>query len=235
MRPDDRKPYAAAGADAFASRRLAREKRKRARRRRLTIGAVVLVCALLVAAGVKFFLSRAVAPPGEGDMPAWITQDLLPVNAYSRPGTELAHVRGVVVHYTGNPGTTAEQNRSYFAGLAETHETKASSHFVIGIDGTIIQCVPLDEIAYCSNERNADTVSIECCHADETGAFSEQTYASLVKLTKWLCETFRLKPDDVIRHYDVTGKNCPRYFVEHEDAWAAFLNDLTKQEPEEAS
>lgn len=52
---------------------------------------------------------------------------------------------------------------------------------------------------------------------------------------KWLCETFRLKPDDVIRHYDVTGKNCPRYFVEHEDAWAAFLNDLTKEEPEEAS
>ena len=56
-----------------------------------------------------------------------------------------------------------------------------------------------------------------------------------MKLTKWLCETFRLKPDDVIRHYDVTGKNCPRYFVEHEDAWAAFLNDLTKKEPEEAS
>lgn len=46
--------------------------------------------------------------------------ELLTVNEYSRPGTELAQVNGIVVHYTANPGTTAEQNRSYFESLAET-------------------------------------------------------------------------------------------------------------------
>lgn len=35
--------------------------------------------------------------------------ELLTVNEYSRPGTELAQVNGIVVHYTANPGTTAEQ------------------------------------------------------------------------------------------------------------------------------
>ena len=44
--------------------------------------------------------------------------ELLTVNEYSRPGTELAQVNGIVVHYTANPGTTAEQNRSYFESLA---------------------------------------------------------------------------------------------------------------------
>ena len=61
--------------------------------------------------------------------------ELLTVNEYSRPGTELAQVNGIVVHYTANPGTTAEQNRSYFESLAETWETHASSHFIIGISG----------------------------------------------------------------------------------------------------
>ena len=107
--------------------------------------------------------------PGEVTIPDWVVQDILPINEYSRPGIELSEVNGVVVHYTGNPGTTAEQNRSYYKNLAETKETYTSSHFVIGMDGKIIQCVPLDEIMYCSNQRNDDTISIKCCHSDDTG------------------------------------------------------------------
>ena len=53
------------------------------------------------------------------------------LNEYSRPGIALSEVNGVVVHYTGNPGTTAEQNRSYYKNLAETKETYASSHFYL--------------------------------------------------------------------------------------------------------
>ena len=34
--------------------------------------------------------------------------------------------------------------------------------------------------------------------------------------------------DDVIRHYDVTGKDCPKYFVEHEEAWNAFKANVAK-------
>ena len=72
--------------------------------------------------------------------------ELLPVNEYSRPGLALKKVRGIVVHYTANPGTTAIQNRNYFAGLEQSHQTKASSHFVIGLDGEIVQCIPLSLI-----------------------------------------------------------------------------------------
>ena len=152
--------------------------------------------------------------------------ELLPVNKYSRPGTALSEVNGIVIHYTANPGTTALQNREYFAGLAETGETSASSHFIIGLEGEIVQCVPCKEIAYASNDRNKDTISIECCIPDETGRFNESTYRSLVELTTWLMGRYDLGVEDVIRHYDVTGKNCPKYFVEHEEAWDDFHNDL---------
>ena len=157
-----------------------------------------------------------------------IKEDLLPVNEYSRPGTTLEKVNGVVIHYTGNPGTTASQNRGYFESLAETKETKASSHYIIGLSGEIIQCVPLSEIAYASNERNADTISIECCIDNEAGKFNDKTYDALVHLTAWLVGEYDLKISDIIRHYDVTGKTCPKYFVEHESAWEDFKLDVEK-------
>ena len=152
--------------------------------------------------------------------------ELLTVNEYSRPGTELAQVNGIVVHYTANPGTTAQQNRDYFEGLAQSGETHASSHFVIGISGEIIQCIPCNEIAYASNDRNSDTVSIECCIPDDTGKFTDATYGSLVHLVTWLMGRYDLTTDDVIRHYDVTGKACPKYYVENEAAWEQFKSDL---------
>ena len=156
----------------------------------------------------------------------WVTVSLLPENRYSRPGLPLERVNGLVIHYTGNPGTTAEQTVSYFTNLAETGETFASSHFVVGMDGTVIQCVPLNEESYCSNSRNSDTVAIECCHPDETGAFTDETYQSLLRLTRRLCQIYKLDESQVIRHYDVTGKPCPLYFVEHEDAWSAFKEEV---------
>lgn len=151
---------------------------------------------------------------------------LLTVNEYSRPGEALKAVNGVVVHYTANPGTTAQQNRDYFEGLGLSGETYASSHFVIGIDGELIQCIPCDEIAYASNDRNADTISIECCIPDESGKFSDATYATLVHLTAWLMGRHGLGIDGVIRHYDVTGKACPKYYVEYQTAWEQLKEDI---------
>lgn len=152
--------------------------------------------------------------------------ELLTVNPYSRPGTALEKVNGIVIHYTANPGATAIANRNYFENLKDTHTTKASSHFVVGLEGEIVQCIPTAEIAYASNDRNSDTISIECCYKNEDGSFEQATYDSVIKLTAWLCAKFGLTSENVIRHYDVTGKLCPLYYVEHEDAWAQLKKDV---------
>lgn len=156
-----------------------------------------------------------------------VIKNYLTPNEYSRPGKELKEVNAIVVHYVGNPGTTAAQNRSYFENLKDTHATSASSHYIIGLEGEIIQCVPLNEISYASNNRNKDTIAIECCHPDETGQFTTATYKSLVKLVAALCRTYDLNPETgIIRHYDVTGKYCPLYYVNHEDEWYGFKLDV---------
>ena len=153
-----------------------------------------------------------------------ITQMLLTPNEYSRPGDELKEVNGVVIHYVGNPGTSAENNRNYFENLKDTKERSASSHYIVGLSGEIIQCVPLEEISYASNNRNYDTIAIEVCHPDATGKFSQVTYDAVVELTAALCRSYNLNPmTDVLRHYDVSGKECPVYYVKNEEEWNYFL------------
>lgn len=152
--------------------------------------------------------------------------DLLTVNEYSRPGETLPEVKNIFVHYTANAGTSAEQNKSYFQSLAQTHERSASAHFIIGFDGVIVQCIPTKEIAYAVKEHNYESISIECCYLEENGRFTQETYDALIELTAWLLHKYELKPGDVLRHYDAGEKNCPKYYVEHGDAWLQFLQDL---------
>ena len=151
--------------------------------------------------------------------PDWVDQQIIKVDGDSRRGVMLEGVRNIVIHYVGNPGTTAQQNRDYYANPS----SEVSSHFVIGLKGEIIQCIPLHEKSSASNHRNKDTISIEVCHPDESGKFTDASYQSLVKLTAWLLDVCDLDSNDVIRHYDITGKQCPLYFVTHEDAWKKFL------------
>ena len=212
------------------SRRTAAGKRRKKRGGKSTAfsGNVYIKCGILILTiltlilAVRGFLSRGGGHVNVDASEPDIDVQLLDVNPYSRPGIESNGITGIVIHYTANPGSTAQENRDYFNGLQYSQETSASSNFIVGLAGEIIQCVPTWEVAYASNDRNYDTVSIEVCHPDETGKFTNKTYRSLVQLTAWLCVKFDLTEDDVIRHYDVTGKNCPKYFVEHKDAWANF-------------
>ena len=144
---------------------------------------------------------------------------LLTINPYSRCGDALTTVTTLVIHYVGNAGTSAMDNREYFEDLKDTHITSASSHFIISMDGEIVQCIPLSEVAYASNDRNNDTIAIECCHPEADGKFSDATYASLVELSAFLCKSFHINPQELLRHYDVSGKLCPLYYVEHPDEW----------------
>ncbi|MCI9314610.1 MAG: N-acetylmuramoyl-L-alanine amidase [Lachnospiraceae bacterium] len=155
-----------------------------------------------------------------------LTEDFLEINDFSRPGTELTKINNIFVHYTANPGTSAAQNRSYFANLALTQERSASAHLIIGYEGEIIQCIPFDEQAYAVMTRNEDSISIECCYVDADGSFTQETYDSLVHTLAWLTDQYDLSTQDIMRHYDCGGKKCPVYYVEHEDAWNRLLEDV---------
>lgn len=247
-RPRRRRTSASQQVSRSRQREMLRRKRLIRRRRKILIFKLVLLaCMVSLIVFLGFMVRRiytASAQTGSVNTPfvaaknvdiadnkserPRITEDFLTVNPYSRPGDSLPEVKNIFIHYTANKGTSAAQNKSYFENLGLTGETSASAHFVIGFDGEIIQCIPLDEIGYAVKTRNYDSISIECCYLDDNGKFTEKTYQSLLQLCGWLLREYRLSPEDVLRHYDEGGKKCPLYYVEHEDAWQTFLEDLGK-------
>ena len=202
-------------------------RRRRRRRRQFPLRPVIFVLVLLVVVGVILNLTTLgqMLKLSRDNVPRWVDVQIIDVNGSGRRGDRLSGVNDIVIHYVGNPGTTAQQNHDFF----DQPDTTVSAHFLVGLDGEIIQCIPLDEVSSASNERNGDTISIEVCHPDATGQFNQKTYDSLVKLTAWLCDYCDIGRDHVIRHYDITGKLCPLYFVEHPDAWEQFLVDVKNE------
>lgn len=233
-----------------AQLRYKREMRRRRRRRQMLVartiagaGAVVLIAALVIGlwklgsflwsrekepdsmAAIRIQEEQIMIEDNRSEKPV-IEEKFLTPNEYSRPGEALPEVTELFVHYTANAGTSAAQNRSYFENLGITGETSASAHFVIGFNGEIIQCLPLDEIGYAVKEHNYNSISIECCYLQEDGKFEDATYQSLLTLLGWLMREYDLGPSAIKRHYDSSGKLCPKYYVEHEDAWEQLIKDV---------
>jgi N-acetylmuramoyl-L-alanine amidase len=175
-----------------------------------------------------------------------IRKEFLTVNKYSRSGTLLEAVRGVAIHWVANPRSTALGNRNYFENLQrqkadDRSACYASAHYIIGLEGEVIQCLPENERAYhvgadkytplararLGTYPNNCTIGIELCHLDWTGIFSKATLESARVLTTSILERYNLAVSDIYRHYDITGKECPRYFVQNEAKWREFLDGLS--------
>lgn len=204
-------------------------KRKRFHRKKNRVLKMVFIAAffyvvfLICKWPIGYFLTEKKINELENEsIPEWIDVQLIDIDGVARRGEKLEDVKDIVIHYVGNPASTAQQNRDYY----NTPESEVSSHFVIGLEGEIIQCIPLYEKSSASNWRNNNTISIEVCHPDETGQFTQASYNSLIRLTSWLSNLCNLDTDQIIRHYDVTGKLCPLYFVEHKDKWEQFKKDV---------
>lgn len=91
-----------------------------------------------------------------------IKNDLIPVNEYSRPGRLRKETKAVIIHYVGNPGSSAEANRNYWASLASQSGTPpkyASAHFVVGLNGEIVRAIPEGEVAYHCGSSQPDPAS----------------------------------------------------------------------------
>ena len=92
-----------------------------------------------------------------------------------------------------------------------------SWHYVIYKEGNILNCIPEEEISLSCRkiDTNYYAVSIGCIPCDESGKFSKKTIDSLVMLASNLCIKYNLEAKNVLRHYDITLKRCPLYYVDN--------------------
>lgn len=90
----------------------------------------------------------------------------LTINPYSRPGVKIGTIKGIVVHWVANPMSTAIANRNYFEGLKTGKKNSsgstiyASSHYIVGLEGEVLACVPEIEVAYHASSANKSHIGI---------------------------------------------------------------------------
>lgn len=161
--------------------------------------------------------------------------DLVIINKYSRPGTKLDSVKGIVEHWTANPGAGDTAHQSFFDGLDGGGSRYAGAHIFVDRDSAVL-IIPLDEVAYHANENpcqisklgsnaNLTTIGIEMC-LEADGTIHPGTIARTSQITAHLCKFFNLGTSDIYRHYDVTGKLCPRPWVEKPILFDNFKKDV---------
>lgn len=171
--------------------------------------------------------------------------DYIPCNRanYYTSGRSLDSIKYIVIHYTANNGDTARGNAEYFA----RESVGASANYFV--DPNEVICSVKDEYAawHCGGSlesnhhplrgicKNTNSIGVELCSIFQNGkyAFKPETVKLAVKFVKELMAKYNIDIDHVVRHYDVTGKNCPAPFVENEIQWKQFKQMLIGKEEEE--
>jgi len=135
-----------------------------------------------------------------------------------------SNIKYIVIHYTANNGDSAKSNGNYF----KNNVVKASAHYFVD-DNTIVQSVPDNYVAYSvggskynnkggrlyKKATNSNTLNIELCDTkkDKTVMATSQTINLALSLVRSKMKQYKISKNNVIRHYDVTGKSCPAYWV----------------------
>lgn len=139
----------------------------------------------------------------------------------------------IVIHYTSNNGDTAKNNADYFA----REKVGASAHFFVD-ENQIWESVPENETAWhCgakhykhSECRNANSIGVEICMNDKTGKIRQGSINNAAKFVRELMKKYNVPPQNVLRHYDITFKCCPKPMVDNPTLWQAFKNQLKESD-----
>ena len=181
-------------------------------------------------------------------MPEYIIKENL-TNTNYRKGNGKQNLF-IVIHFTSNNGDTAYGNTQFFKNVNRS----ASANYFVDENSTVWCSVKPTDIAwhcgttgtyfhkYC---RNSNSIGIEMCsRKNSSGQYyiKENTIDTTARLTASLMRQYSIPISNVIRHYDVTHKNCPEPFVRDIKQWNNFKtltlnyyegNDLTMTQYEE--
>lgn len=165
----------------------------------------------------------------------------------NRPKRKLKELRGIVIHWTANvgKGANAQAHYKYFNNAYRG----ASAHYFVD-DKQTVQLIPDDEVAWHVGDNirtsnlplrakyvpkggnpNDYFIGIEMCVNQDSN--HQTVINSTVQLVTSLMLKYNLTKDQIVRHYDITGKDCPKMFlptvvngVTLEHAWMTFKSLL---------
>ena len=161
-------------------------------------------------------------------------------NFYSGRGGN--SIKYIVVHYTAGNGDTAMNNAQYFHNNSGLN---ASAHYFVDENSVVQSVRDTDGAWHCGGPlesshhplhnicMNRNSLGVEMCSDKVNGKYviAAQTVDHTVELVRWLMDKYGIDVDHVVRHYDVTGKDCPEPWVRDESLWRKYKARLTAKDP----
>lgn len=140
-------------------------------------------------------------------------------------------IKYIVIHDTGNNTDSAEANANYFCSA----DRQASAHYFVD-DDSIIQVVEdVNAAWHCGDGAgkygitNRNSLGIEMCRVNND--ITPATEVNTIELIKYLMKKYNLPINNVVRHYDASGKNCPSAFSNNNwERWNTFKAKLIPDE-----
>jgi len=141
-----------------------------------------------------------------------------------RPGIKL-NPQYITIHSTGNPTSTAMNERNW---LVNPSNTRVASWHIAVDEKLAVEAIPLDEVAYHAGTSagNNTSIGIEICESGNR----EKTLDNAVKLVAKMLHERNWGVDKLRRHYDWSGKNCPRIMSANNwKEWDRFKFNVNKE------
>ena len=143
-----------------------------------------------------------------------------------RPGLAMLP-QYITIHSTGNPSSTARNERAWLTN--PSNKVTASWHIVVD-EKEAVEAIPLNEVAWHagdgSGQGNRASIGIEICESGNRA----KTLENAAKLTAKLLKERGWGVDRLRRHYDWSGKICPRILQPNNWAgWEQFKRDVQKE------
>lgn len=161
-----------------------------------------------------------------------IKEKLTQVNYWKGNGNGGAKLNQyIVIHYVGEV-STAKNNADYFY----SKNRQASANYFVDENDIYRVVKDSDSAWHCATKgtyycgaRNTNSIGIEMCCFNNNGVIdvSDKVVERTIQLTKELMAKYNIPADRVVRHYDVTHKNCPAPFVSNPSRWNDFKSRLT--------
>lgn len=157
----------------------------------------------------------------------------------TRADRALSSIRWIVVHYTGCEGSAA-----MLASSMARPNRKAGTHFFVD-ENQIVQSIDIGKSAWHIGDgrpvpsyagydhakslglrglgcTNASSIAVDICATKTSGAWEHRGERRAAALVKELMRLYTIPLDRVVRHYDCTGKPCPRPFTDDPARWEEF-------------
>ncbi|KLU55475.1 N-acetylmuramoyl-L-alanine amidase [Paenibacillus sp. VT-400] len=148
-------------------------------------------------------------------------KDYIPKGAaFNRRPANVMNATTITIHNTGNPSSSAANERAWLTN--PTNARTASFHIAVD-EREAIECIPLSENAWHSGDGsgaksgNRTSIGVEIC---ESGNYAK-TLDNAVTLVAAMLKERGWGVDRLRRHYDWSGKICPRLMYDG-GAWTGW-------------